>query len=134
MKVEIKYRASVTDDKQVKVVDAKLFSEIGTYVDNDADISKFFSSIIDGLRVSGGSVVFEHDKAKNLIYCIATYTVDLEPSKAQLDSLVQQSTEQIDCGYYGEDGWFVDTKFGSFYIQLVDPAHRNEQPLSVTVY
>ncbi|WP_045420905.1 hypothetical protein [Vibrio campbellii] len=134
MQVEIKYLSSMTDEQQEKVSNPELYAEVATYSDPEANLSKFFSKKIEGIKVTGGGVSFEYNSANTELYCVASYMVCPEPSSQQLSILVELSTQQIDCGYYGEDGWFVDTSFGSFYIQLVDPEQRTKPPFSINVY
>ena len=75
---------------------------------------------------------FEYDENKKSVNSIATYYSDRSLSKEQLDELVECTTELMDRGYYGEDGWFVDIGERSFYILLVDPEAIDTQPLAIS--
>lgn len=88
--------------------------------DSDTKISDFFTKKISGLCISGGDVGFVFNTDKQMVYTLLTFRINPEPTTAQIDEIVNQANQQIDLGYYGEDGWFIDLTDGSYYLTLWD--------------
>lgn len=131
MKIEITYLALVTDDKQIPIFDDAVYREIGAMRDEEADLTKFFSGNTKGLSLKKGGVRFQYDRESKNIYSVATYFSDTTLSEIQLRELVVLTTDLMDKGYYGEDGWFLDIRQSSYYLQLVEPSGKAAKPVSV---
>lgn len=133
MLIKIKYRSRIRDSvikEQSRSSDVEFIAHLS---DPDVNLTRFFQSCFEGLGIKDRGVSFEFDESDNQLYCSAYIELDKKPSNEQLDCLVYEVTEQLDCGYYGEDGWFVDVGPNSYYIDLVDHGHTGKQPVSVKI-
>jgi len=131
MKIQIKYRALVTDDKQKVVSEESIYRQIAGMVDNKAELSRFFEQPVSGLEFRDAGVSFQYDESSHVLLSVAGFYVETPPTDNQLNELTAETTRQMDRGYYGDDGWFIDIGESSYYVQLVDHAHLSVQPVSV---
>ena len=132
MKIEISYRASARNANKSEPVSEVALEEIGKLEHLNANISGYFSHSPIGISVSGGGVKFGYDCHTNLLTTIAIYETSAKPTEKQLKIIISESNAQIDLGFYGEDGWFVDIGEESYYIELWDKSVQ-KQPISIRV-
>lgn len=134
MKVEIKFRSRINESHISEPNSVSDFHVMGDLTDVDASLTKFFERSIPGLKVQDRGISFQCDHGKHLLYCVALFELDKKPSDEQLKQLVHEVMKQMDCGYYGEDGWFVDVGPNSYYIDLIDHSYQGDQPVSVKIF
>ena len=106
---------------------------MGKFDDVSANISQFFNEKIEGLELVDRGIKLEYDRQTETLFCIVNFIVSTEPNQTQLEQLISETTAQLECGYYGDDGWFVDVGQNSYYINLVDPNFIKEQPSTVSL-
>ncbi|KAB0548918.1 hypothetical protein F7R01_15945 [Pseudomonas argentinensis] len=133
MQIEIWYESTIKDSHiaEPKKIEDKF--AIGRLNDPSAEISKFFEGSLLGLVIEDNGIHFKYDPNLDKLYCIALFTCKTKPSQPQLDALIKETSDQVDRGYYGEDGWFVDIGNNSYYIDLVDHDLIESQPASVVL-
>jgi len=132
MKVNIAYKASVRNADTNGSVSKEVLEEIGNMEHMDANMSEHFKISPLGIIVSGGGIKFEYNKNEGSLYTVAIYDTNIKPNDEQLLTIVAESNDLIDLGFYGDDGWFVDVGDESFYIQLWDK-NSSGKPVSVSV-
>ncbi len=130
--IEIKYRSRIMPANLVEPTERECLA-IGELADERASLSAFFKRDFSGLGIKDGGVYFQYESDPPCLYCVAVFQADFRPDENQLAHLLEETSRQIDSGYYGEDGWFVDIGQNSYYIIPLDRRYACGQPVAVRV-
>lgn len=132
LEIQIKYQSKIKDANIINPNREKDFIKLGELEDKEAKLSTFFNKPMTDLVLIDKGIKFEYDSINEQLYCIAIYTTNTKPNNQQITRLIRETTEQLDRGFYGEDGWFVDIEENSYYIDLIDHNRVDSQPHSVS--
>jgi len=133
MEIDLKYTASVKNNDFENIFDENVYRQLGKLEHLNTNIPEFFASDTAGLKTEKADIKFEYDEKNKHLYTHIVFHVETKPTDIQLSKLARNSTDQLDRGYYGEDGWFVDVGSSGYYILLVDPDTDEKQPVSIEI-